>query len=505
MIGLFGGAKPDHPMADPAEARRILEALPARDPFKALEELSHWMESVAAAEGFRPLERVQRLLLVDEAAQPRVRRLARDYLAATRPSRYMENRLWSAIHEYHRQAGWGLARAVDLFAQGARGTDAARAMLPVLLVRAVRNLAQLIKWMHLRYGPIDPAAWGTLNGVYGFAEARQLAQAPAAIYPGAAGQSSPRLEFLKAAMFSAASPDGLLPAEAEVVERLIGELAPRLALERAAAPGLPYWVDLARPMAPQRVQTAPAPGPGLRFLGPGATLGELEALADRIRGTGQVPASLGMTGNESAETVLQAIAHLGTCWSSQPPERKAKRHAVKSRISVVHGYDGLIGALGAGGTLDFGGSGGESWIVENVSAGGFGAVVPQLKGDWLRVGVLLALQPEGGSNWVVGLVRRVHKTSAREAQVGIQSLSKAPLLAQFSVSGAGAASEQGVLLRDAAAPGETRIVMRPGVYAPVQNLEADHAGRRHIYMPQGVAERGEDYEIARYREMIRES
>ena len=36
MLKLFGGGGPDHPMADPKEARRILEALPAQE-LKALE------------------------------------------------------------------------------------------------------------------------------------------------------------------------------------------------------------------------------------------------------------------------------------------------------------------------------------------------------------------------------------------------------------------------------------------------------------------------------------
>ena len=37
-----------------------------------------------------------------------------------------------------------------------------------------------------------------------------------------------------------------------------------------------------------------------------------------------------------------------------------------------------IGVLGGGESLDFDNKNTESWIVENVSAGGFGAVVPQL-------------------------------------------------------------------------------------------------------------------------------
>ena len=72
---LFGG-RPDHPLADPKEAKRLLEALPADDA-KAVEELMHWIESVVAAEGFRPEARIQLLLQLDDSAQPRLRKLAK--------------------------------------------------------------------------------------------------------------------------------------------------------------------------------------------------------------------------------------------------------------------------------------------------------------------------------------------------------------------------------------------------------------------------------------------
>ena len=58
MIGLFGRGKPDHPMADAREAKRLLDELPPRDHVKALEELVHWHESVAATPDFRPEARV---------------------------------------------------------------------------------------------------------------------------------------------------------------------------------------------------------------------------------------------------------------------------------------------------------------------------------------------------------------------------------------------------------------------------------------------------------------
>ena len=219
---------------------------------------------------------------------------------------------------------------------------------------------------------------------------------------------------------------------------------------------------------------------------------------------GALPSDLGLGAGDEPQAALEVLRHLHLYWSPQAPERKTQRHAVKSRLSVVYGYESVVAVLGGSDSLDFDNRNAESWIVENVSAGGFGAMVPQLKGDWLRVGALLALQPEGGSNWVLGIVRRVNKVTGQQAHVGIETLSKTPMLSKFSVSGARSASEQGVLLPGGEAA-EARIVLKPGVFAPAQNLEAALGGRHRVYIPQAVAERGEDYEIARFRELIKES
>jgi hypothetical protein len=502
MLKLFGGGKPDHPFADPKEAKRLIEGLPANDPVKALDDLMHWLESVASAEGFKPEARIQLLLTLDDAAQARVRRLSADYFGAARPSRFQENRLWTALHGYWKQAGYAFARAVDLFVQNQKGVDAAKAQLPLLIVRALRGFAQQIKWMHMRYGPVDLASWGVFNSVYAYAEVRQLAQAKVAYAGG--GETTPQLEFLKGAMFSASAPDGLLPLEVEVAERLIARLAPRFVIGAAPAPAFVFWTDLAQAMPPARSSRAPKPAPALRCFGPGAALEEVHALAEQVMVGGQVPPEVNLGATYDAHLVQDVLRHLHLYWSPQPPERKTQRHPVKSRLSVTNGYESVIGVLGGGDSLDFDNPSTESWIVENVSAGGFGAVVPQVKGDWLRVGALLALQPEGGSNWVLGIVRRVNKTASQQARVGIETLSKTPVLSRFAVSGVKAVTEQGVLLKNGEAA-ETRIVLKPGVFAPAQNLEVAQDGRQHVYLPQAVAERGEDYEIARFRELIRDS
>jgi len=490
MLNLFSGGKADHPMANPKEARRILDTLPAQE-LKALDELSHWHESVSTAAGFKPADRLQLTGALDDAAQPRLRKLSRDYFAAQRPSRYQENLLWTQIHEYWRQAGLAWARSVDSFLQAndARG-------LATAAVRALRALAQQIKWQHLRYGPIDPTVWGVINNVFNAAETRGVADA--------------RLEFLKAAMFSSSSPDGLLPAEIELAEKLVSELAGNFALANAPLGNgkgeLLYWTDLAQPMAPVRMAKPPKPAATLRHFGPGGALLRLQDIVKKLEATGQVPSDLGLAGADP-EVVRDVLRHLALYWQPEPPARQHPRHAVKSRLAIAHGFDGVVEALGAagGGSLDFDATrGAESWIVDNVSAGGIGAVVPQMKGDWLRVGTLLAMQPDGGANWVVGMVRRVSRTSNQEAKVGIQTLSRAPALAKFSLRGAG--EHVGVLLPSPVlGSGETSIALRAGIYARGQNLETELAGKHHVFMPQGNPESGDDYELIRFRGMVREA
>ncbi|MBV8030196.1 MAG: hypothetical protein JO035_01675, partial [Betaproteobacteria bacterium] len=56
-----------------------------------------------------------------------------------------------------------------------------------------------------------------------------------------------------------------------------------------------------------------------------------------------------------------------------------------------------------------------------------------------------------------------------------------------------------------AATGETAIALKTGAFVPGLNLEAARAGGNYLYLPQTLMERGEDHDIARFREMMREA
>jgi len=503
MISLFGSKKPDHPMADIKEARKLLAELPANDAFRCVEELTHWLESVSAAEGFKPEYRAQLTQLLNETAQPHLRKLTRDYMVSPRLAKYQEIRLWTALHDYWRQAASAYVSCIDVYAAGAKGSDALKGSLPLFLVRALRALAAQMKWMYVRYGPMDPAVWGVIAKVYAFAEQRKLTQSSVTVYPGVPGDSTPEREFLKVVMLAASSPDSLLPLEMELCERLIAHFCTSFTLSPDLQPDIAYWIDLATGQAPLRLARPPQHAPTLRFFAAGKALEDLEDLILRVAGGGGVPSQVNLGGSYPADTVLDVLNHLALYWSPKPPERKHQRHRVKSRLNVAHGYDGVLAVLGSSGT--HAGAATETWIVENVSAGGFGAGIPEIKGDWLNIDCLLGLQPEGGDNWVLGVIRRLQRGVGQKGSVGIQTIARSAQLVQLSL-GAGAGEETGVLLNDGGeASGEARLLLRPGVFMPGQNMEYRKGDLTCLLLPQGVLASGDEYEVVRFREMIRDT
>lgn len=503
MISLFGSKKPDHPMADIKEARTLLDDLPVNDAIKCADEVTHWLESVMAEAGFKPEYRAQLVQLLDETAQPHLRKLTRDYLASPRLPKFQEIRLWKAIYEYWRQAGLAYVGCADLYAAGAKGADALKGSMPLLLTRALRALAAQVKWMHMRYGPMDSSVWGVIAKAYALAENRKFAHSAVTLYPGIPGESTPEQEFVKVVMLSASSPDSLLPVEIELCERLIAHFCAAFILRRDPQPDVVCWIDLAASEAPLRLARPPQQAPTLRFVAAGQAMQDLERLTATIRASGSVPAQVNLGGTYPAENVLDTLNHLAMYLAARPPERKHQRHRVKSRLNVVHGYDGVQAVLAGATDQDVPGT--ETWIVENVSAGGFGAGIPEIKGDWLTVGCLLALQPEGGDNWVLGVVRRLRREIPHRGLVGIETIAKSARLVHLSYSG-GAGGETGILIDTGIeSPGEARVLLPIDAFAPGRNLEYRKGETTCLLMPQGVVESGDQYEVVKFREMIREA
>ena len=490
MLGIFA-AKSDHPLADAKEAKRVLAELAVRDAAAALDEVSGWIESVAGDEKLKLSERLALISQLDEASQTHARKLARDYLTSPRLGRTQEYRLWQGNHDFWAQLAAAYDNCLDRCIGQEKGFEAVKSDLPLLVVRLLRAFSARIKWDQLRYGPIAPEAWQRMGRGYLLAEQGKFSKQIVALYPGIPGEASVEHEYLKALMFQASSMDSLLPIEIEIAERLIAHFLPLFVFIADVRPDNVYWVDAAKPVPPTRLAVLPQIATSLRFFSAGGALVKLEAL-QRTLERGEVPADVNLGGQYSARIVLSVVQHLAMYWAPKPPMRSHDRHRVKSRLTVVNGLGSIHARLSGASAAEES----EAWIVEDVSQGGMGAQVPLAASDWVRIGVLVGMQPEGGSNWLAGLIRRFGRDSQAQGSVGIETLSKTPQAVTADLGG----MECEAILLDALHTGDTVRVALPGsAFEPAIPLIFTLQGKTARLDPVEQIEAGVDFELGLYR------
>ena len=249
--------------------------------------------------------------------------------------------------------------------------------------------------------------------------------------------------------------------------------------------------------------------PGLRFFGPGSAAQELEKLITVVQADGVVPSNVNLGGVFDPELVLEVLRHLARYWAPVPPARSEERRRSVSRISVIHTFDEIVATVSAD-TQDLAfDNSAETWMVENESEGGYGALMPPAKGDWLKVGTLLGVKLEHGAAWGVGIVRRVSAYDLKQRYVGIQVFSKGATVVKLAPVNAASSSvaQDAVLLpsstSDSSGTGEMSLLVRPGVFSEKKNYEMQAYGRSYLLVPKKLLEGGDDFDMARFRVMQR--
>jgi hypothetical protein len=486
-LKLFGGGKPDHPLADDKGAKEALAALPSNDAFKAIEDIRHWIESVMATEGFKADRRGELTLLLDETAQVHQRKLARDYLANPRLPKFQEARMWGAL--------FGLWKDLAGAYVACAGQFSVKAQLPLFCVRAVRACAAQLKWHNMHYEQGDAAVWQALGKAYRFAEEKKIQREMVPVYAGVPVTSSAEREFMKALMLAASSPDCLMPHDIELAERIVAHFSASFLISNAHQPQATYnWVDLAGGTPPKRLTQTPPASAGLRFFAAGGAIGELDNMI-RVVESGAVPKDLNLGGTYEPAKVLSVLRHLKLYWAATPPVRKSDRYEVKHRLTVVNSFEGVLARLkGTNGD-----AAAESWVTENISSGGIGATLGKAQSEWLRIGKLVGLSVEGGSGGCsVGMVRRCIRLPQQQTSVGIRTFAKE----SFAVVLGGREQPDALLLNDGRVlKEEVLICQREGAFDKRASPTMAFDGHTYLLIPIEVSETGDDFELARYKVM----
>jgi hypothetical protein len=178
---------------------------------------------------------------------------------------------------------------------------------------------------------------------------------------------------------------------------------------------------------------------------------------------------------------------------------------------VVPGLAEIIGALDpvSSDTLDFSqdqsAKSAESWIVENASDGGYGAIIPGRKSDWIKVGMLIGVRNESSKYWGVGLIRRI-VVDEQQRRVGIQLLTTTAIPVKISMSrtmsftDADRETEPVILLSTGPdSRGEMGVVMRGGLFNGRDSLDMTVRDKSFLLMPVGLIEGGDDFDWAKFK------
>lgn len=510
-----------HPLANAKGAEEVFAELRTGDAQKSLEEITHWLESVTQDEELRPERRFELIKRLDEVAQPHRIKVGRDYGNLSRQSRFQEGKLWGAKHDYWARAGEAYAGLMACIERKEKGCDALKAHHGLIALRALRASARRLKWLYVRYGPVPADIWIAVCRAYQFADARKLAQTRMTLYPGIPGDSAPEDELMRAMLLSASAPDALTPQEMDVCERVIAHFAARFCVTSQPQADSSYWFDLEQPRQPLRLASPPAQvTPSLRFFATTAAHADVMTILAKLDQSGELPSGIDFGGTPDVRVVREVFKHLSINWAPKPPVRKSERKRMQARISIAYGFERVLELMKAGGVdiaLGFAVGESETWVVDNASAGGFGATVTQVKGDWLKIGALLAVQPDmpSGSNgrWDLALVRRLSRDGAApvkgQASTGVQILSRtaitAPLTNAGGAWGDGRNTIDGIFLTDPAQLGMAVLVLPAGAYLPGEQIHTVIDGTKHLLFPVNVIERGDDYEMVSFRDMIQEN
>lgn len=493
----------DHRPADPREARKLVSELPGDDALRSLEQVVEWIESLTALPEVRLDKRFEAIGVFEETATLLERRVARDYTRSGRLPAVRAQRIWSAAHRLWHQLAVAYQLCMMEYDAGVSGVGSLQLRAPVMGCHAVRALRKEMKWVLLRHGRVEGRLWQEAARIYQVAHARGFARKEVTLHPGQAGRSTVERELVKMLLLAVSSPGSLMPLQIDIAAHLVSRCAEFVPIEGSRGTETTHSFDLAGDHPPRRVRPEDE-GTSVRYLTSHGGLPHLERISKDLAQQGATDGT--SFGGYEPRMVREVGQHLTLYWSSHPPQRESERHAAMSRVNVVPAFQGLLDALQGYVGGPFVDDVTESWITENVSRGGYGAVISHVKGDWVRVGALVAIKPEAAPVWGVGVVRRLSRDEHRQCHVGIESFAKAAIPVHLVAAGTPISTNPSDHFPNAAVlglnlkcSGEVDLVMEAGAFSSRLPMEMVVRGVIYSLSPVGFVEGADDFDIARYR------
>ncbi|UCD68060.1 MAG: hypothetical protein JSW48_14955 [Betaproteobacteria bacterium] len=488
-------------LAGDTNAQRLTASRPV-DAVSQLCAVGAQLDAIQKERGLRLVERIDMVGAADWQGAELASELQARFLANGKETGSdHQARVWEAVSSYLARVESVYIFLVRLFQTYSRGWAEVGDRLPLVIARALRATAQRMKWMRMRYRPIDADAWETLSRLWSYVEDKELARARVMVYD---ERSTLQREFTKPLMFAMSAVDSLPPAEIDMAYRLISHLAGRFEVHRHAAAGCFFVMDIDQWTEPDRYRPGSIVRLGSRFFGPADAVADIETISAELAAGTICSADIGLKGVTDLELIIDVLAHLERHWSATRRVRREQRRPIFSPVSVVLGYAPTMARIKANYAADAGNAvKPERWAVANESEAGYGALVPTKRGKKLHVGQFVGVQPARSRVWAVGIIRRLLAQDSAQYYVGIELLGRGVQLVDLSKRSGREMSGTALLLPshigDSLAQAELNLLLPRGAFLPDEPLEMSVYDTTYSITPLMVLEAGDGFEIGRFR------
>jgi hypothetical protein len=481
-------------------SREVIAHLTGSDSVRDLAMVTTALDAVMGNDALLLEDRFSEIHKLDAAAQPCHFNMIREYLATPRHKKARESELWGGAYGYLIELYSAYLSCLQRYEADPRGAARFRMELPIAVVRALRALRLQLKWALLRYITPEQRIWTEMAGLYSFAVSNGLAAERIPFYPGQ--QIIVQEEFVKALMIATASSDSLRPEELDLATRLVDHYARFFVIAEKPFEGCTHWFNLRDPGRPARAtREPPENSAAIQYFGAGEALANVEAVLAEMSYTGEMPQDLQFYEKQDSQLLSSALKHLALDWAGKTQARRDQRRKITSRVTVVPGLTEIMRALdfAVNDSLDFTDQpAAESWIVEDSSEGGYGAVIPSVAGDWVEVGSLVGIEGASIREWRIGVIRRVNRLEGDQQRVGVQLLgSDAALVALTQEDGrptaksaADSPAEPAVLITGKPKRHtDVEVLVRSGMFTNLNETDMRLGNKRYRLKPTRVVER----------------
>jgi hypothetical protein len=452
MFG-FGRSTKD-PLSDVRAAERWLSTLPGDDTLAVHSDVIAELDRVAGPTSTRTPNSLRAVFHVDAQTGSQRRALISQYVEHANRSSRIENQLWTALFSLTQSflaTYQSFAREIGDRPQSARWQQ----LVPELLCRQIVHLALDARVRLFRYEQWIPAKWAELHALMTLACSRQVERHVVTL----ADSSTTTIEheYLRALVLHLMNAGSLT---ARQVEFIWGELddwcAPlRLTLEPSAANA--FFLDLAGREGLRRRTPGPLEGRVL-FLDTrplhAVMMQHVVTLEQKIK----VEPLSSRTSRRSEQLTLFTKLAAQVDPEFKPFPRRGERIAANGNVDAIVAFQKiasyfkeearqpieLVDSTGESfdSTMDIAVFGrirdeptrrreiarrrigahaapGGPWEAKDVSQTGFKLVAPIQVANAVTLGTLVAIHPHGQPRWTLGIIRRMKRTSADRAEIGL--------------------------------------------------------------------------------------